>query len=502
MKCAARRPDLVVLDELACANALEARHPKRFQDVLEILEAGIDVLTTLNVYEIASRAELLWPVAGAASRQTVPDGILDKAAIVLVDLPPSELIQQRFKHGQIRFREGSGLEKSRLFEEESLMALREMTARLFVERAARDAQERRQASNVGGPAKAGHRVLVAIEADWDSEQLILWTRRLAGSLNAPWIVLYVETSRSIPSGEEARLTRNLELARELGAEVITTADEDLAGAVLRVAFSRNITQIVAGKTGPLRWWQPFARDRFVAQLIRGSGDIGVHVVPVKRGTPVKPLRRSLAGSGWLQYGVAMATVVKAGGPGRHFLVHSASWSPRHGIFVFGMAVVVLALFVERGPALLAAAISAAIWDYFFLPPVFDFRVSHVEDALLLGMYFQAALALWPVDPARIRAQKSGSERQREAPRHCPSICWAANWRKPPRWTKSSKRWRSMNWDAPLMPGVAGPAAGFLEQVAVAESRHTQLGQKEAGVAAWVLENRQSAGKFTGNASRR
>src|SRR5271163_3141384 len=120
------------------------------------------------------------------------------------------------------------------------MALREVSARLFAERGAGDAQARRQAAKTGGPATSGHRVLVAVEAGWDSEQLILWTRRLAGSLNASWIVLYVETSRSVPVEEESRLTRNLELARELGAEVITTADEDLADAVLRVAFARNI----------------------------------------------------------------------------------------------------------------------------------------------------------------------------------------------------------------------------------------------------------------------
>ena len=232
---AARRPAVVVIDELAQANGSAARHPKRFQDVLEILDAGIDVYTTLNVYEVASRAELLRPMPGAAARKTVPDSILDNASIVLVDVPPSELIQ-RLKHGQIRFPEGCGLEKTGLFEEDNLSALREMAARLFAERVARDAQERRQASSSGGAAKAGHRILVAVEAGRDSEPLILWTRRLAGSLNAPWIVLYVETSRSVPLEEESRLTRNLELARELGAEVITTSDEDLAGAALRVAF--------------------------------------------------------------------------------------------------------------------------------------------------------------------------------------------------------------------------------------------------------------------------
>jgi two-component system, OmpR family, sensor histidine kinase KdpD len=488
-----RRPDIVVVDELARANSTEARHPKRFQDVLELLEAGMDVYTTLNVYEIASRADLLWPVAGAASHQIVPDSILDNAEIVLVDLPPSKLIR-RLKHGQIRFPEGSGLEKSRLFEEDSLMALREMTARLFTERVARDAQEQRQTSNAGGPAKAGHRVLVAVEAGWDSEQLILWTRRLAGSLNASWIVLYVETSRSVPAEEESRLTRNLELARELGAEVITTADEDLADAVLRVAFSRNITQIVVGKTGPLPWWRMFPRDPTIARLIRGSGDIGVQVVPVNRGTPVRLLRRSLAGSGWLQYAVVVATVVLVAWAGYLFTPRVTEVGAHAMAFLSLLAVVVLALFVERGPALLAAALSAAIWDYFFLPPVFKFRVSHFEDALLLVMYFVVALALGQLT-TRIRAQEV-AERQREG-------------RATALYLLGRELAEATTVDQIIQKVVDELSRSFHAAVAVLlpdarnrlqfqKASTLELGQKEQSVAAWVLEHRQSAGKFTGN----
>ena len=486
----AREPDVVVVDELAHANAAEARHPKRFQDVLELLTAGVDVYTTLNIYEIASRADLLWPVAGHSSHQIVPDGILDNAEIVLVDLSPAEL-RQRLRHGQIRFPDGSGLEKSRLFEEESLMALREMAARLFAERVARDAQEQRQASNAGGPAKVGHRVLVAVEASWDSEPLILWTRRLAGSLNAPWIVLYVETSRSVSAEEESRLTRNLELARELGAEVITTADEDLVDAVLRVAFSRNITQIVTGKTRSSAWWRPFPQDPVVARLIHGSGDIGVHVVPVNRGTPIRPWRRSLAGSGWLQYAVAVGTVGLVALAGFLF---TPRVEPHAMAFLSLLAVVILALFVERGPALLAAALSAVIWDYFFLPPVFAFRVSHFEDALLLGMYFVVALALSQLT-ARIRAQEV-AERQREG-------------RATALYLLGRELAEATTVDQIIRKVVDELGRSFAAEVAVllpdAKQRlqfqgggTLQLTDKEQVVAAWVLEHRQSAGKFTGN----
>ncbi len=486
----ARRPDVVLVDELARVNTGEARHPKRFQDVLELLESGIDVYTTLNVYEIASRADLLRPAVGAASRHVVPDGILDKAEIVLVDLPPSEL-NQRFKNGQIRLPEDDGLEKPPLYEETTLTMLREMAARLFAERVARDAQDRRQASKSGGPAKAGHRVLVAVEAGWDSEQLIVWTRRLAGSLNAEWVVLYVETSRGVPLEEESRLTRNLELARELGAEVITTADEDLVDAVLRVAFSRNITQIVTGKTGPSPWWRPFPRDPLVTRLMRASGDIGVHVVPIKRGAPARALRRSLAGSGWRQYAAVVGTVVAVALAGFLFTPGVGAHAMA---FLSLLAVVVLALFVERGPALLAAALSAVIWDYFFLPPVFKFRVYHFEDALLLGMYFVVALALGQLT-ARIRAQEV-AERQREG-----------------RATSLYLLGRELA-EATTLPQIVEKVVAEMRRCFDADAAvlllegsgrlQTQSGsslpldEKSEAVAAWVLQHRKPAGKFTAN----
>jgi two-component system sensor histidine kinase KdpD len=489
----ARRPEIVVVDQLCYSNPTEARHPKRFQDVLEILEAGIDVYTTLNVYEIASRANLLWPITGADSRQAVPDGILDNAAIVLVDLPPA-VLTERLRRGQIRLPEGWGLEKLGLFEEGSLTVLREMAARLFAERVAREAQERRQSSSVGGPAKSGHRVLVAVEAGWDCEQLILWTRRLTGSLNAPWIVLYVETSRSVSMEEEARLTRNLELAREVGAEVITTADQDVADAVLRVAFSRNITQIVVGKSGPSAWWQFMGRDPLTARLIRGGGDIGVHVVPVNRGTPIRPLRRSLAGSGWVQYAVVVGTVVAVALAGYLFTPKVTDVGAHAMAFLSLLAVVVLSLFVERGPALLAAALSAAIWDYFFLPPVFKFRVSHVEDALLLGMYFVVALALGQLT-ARIRAQEV-AERQRES--RATALYLLGRELAEATTVEQIVRKVVDELGHSFNAGVALLLPDARSRLQLQEASTLEVGEKDQVVAAWVLEHRQPAGKFTGN----
>jgi two-component system sensor histidine kinase KdpD len=489
----ALRPDIAVVDELARANPRDARHPKRFQDVVELLEAGIDVFTTLNVYEIASRADLLWPLAGVQSGQIVPDGLLDKAEIVLVDAAPAELIA-RTRKVQPAVEEQPAPHAAPVFEEDSLVMLREMAARYFAERLARDSQERRHALRATGPARAGHRILVAVESDEASEKLILWTRRLAGSLNASWIVLYVETSPSVPPALEARVTRNLELARELGAEVITTADSDLAAAVLRVANSRNITQIVIGKKNRPPWWRKFQADPVLARLTSGSGDIGVHVVPLHRDDAVPVPRRRMAGAGWAQYAIVVATVLAVAFAG-YLVTPRVTQVGAHAMaFLSLLAVVILALFVERGPALLAAALSAGIWDYFFLPPVFAFRVSHFEDALLLIMYFVVALALGQLT-TRIRAQEI-AERQRES-----------------RATALYLLGRELA-EAATVEQIIGKVVSELgrtfdaevavllpdarDQLEVRGEGTLKPDDRERAVAAWAFEHRQAAGKFTPN----
>jgi two-component system sensor histidine kinase KdpD len=333
-------------------------------------------------------------------------------------------------------------------------------------------------------------LLVAVESGRDAETLIQWTGGLARSLNAPWIVLYVETSRSAPLEEESRLTRNLDLARAMGAEVVTTVDEDMADAILRVALSRNTTQIVVGKS-VRPGWLPFSGDPLLARLLRRSGDIAVQLVPVHRGLPAKPVRRSLDAPGWLQYMLAVGTVVVVALAGFLFTPQVGAHAMA---FLSLLAVVVLALFVRRGPALLAAAISAGIWDYFFLPPVFDFRVSHFDDALLLGMYFVVALALGQLT-ARIRAQEAG-ERQRE--RHATALYLL---------TRQLAEAATMDqivemvveameraFDAKVAVLLAGEDGQWPFQPAGAVA----LGEKDREAAAWVLRHLQTAGKFTAN----
>jgi two-component system sensor histidine kinase KdpD len=333
-------------------------------------------------------------------------------------------------------------------------------------------------------------VLVAVEAQWDSEALIRWAQGLAGSLSAPWIVLYVETTRSVSAEEEARLTRNLELARHLGAEVITTADENVADAILRVAFSHNVTQIVAGKSAGGGWWRMFRADRTMARLLAGSGDIVVHVAPVQGGTPRRTWR-TLGESSWKQYAAAAATVVAVALAGFLF-------TPQVGVhamaFLSLLAVVILSLFVDRGPALLAAALSAVIWDFFFLPPVLKFSVSHVDDALLLVMYFVVALVLGQLT-TRIRAQES-SERQRET--HATALYLLGRELAGAKTADQIVAVVVRELGNTLEAEVAVLLPDARNQLQLQAGGTLEPDAKELSAAAWTLEHRQPAGKFTGN----
>jgi two-component system, OmpR family, sensor histidine kinase KdpD len=337
----------------------------------------------------------------------------------------------------------------------------------------------------------GGKILLAMDSASNAQELIQRTRRLAGSLNIPWIVLYVEP-RSAPDAEESgRLKRALDMARDLGADVITTMDENMAAAVLRVASQHNVSEIVIGRKTKRPWWKRFGRDATVGRLIAQSGEIAVQVIPVQGAKPARPklLRHRLAGSGWLQYAVVVGTVVAVAVAGFLFTPQVGAHAMA---FLSLLAVVVLALFVERGPALLAAALTATIWDYFFLPPVFAFRVSHFEDALLLGMFFVVALVLGQLT-TRIRAQEA-VERKREN-------------RATALYLLTRELAQAATVGEIVQRVVREMERAFDAQVVVLlpdESSHLQpqpassftLAEQEQQAAAWVLEHRKQAGRFT------
>src|SRR5262249_10703813 len=232
-------PGLAIVDELAHTNAPGSRDPKRYQDVLELLDAGIDVYTTLNVQHVASRSDTVRQITGVPVAETVPDSVVDLAdEIVLVDLTPEQL-RARLAEGKVYLGERAEWAARNFFRESNLTALREMALRVVAEHVDRNLREIMSEERIAGPWKSGDRLLVAVSASPYSERLIRYTRRLAASMEATWVVANVERPHPLSQEEQTRLTRYLALARQLGAEVISTAGTDVGEALLRIARQHN-----------------------------------------------------------------------------------------------------------------------------------------------------------------------------------------------------------------------------------------------------------------------
>src|SRR6202167_4493667 len=262
-----RHPQLAVVDELPHTNVPGSRHAKRYQDIIELLDAGINVFTTMNVEHAESRVDTVRQITGSTVQETVPDSVLDGAEMELIDLPPEELLK-RLDEGKVYMPERAELAMMNFFREGNLNALREMALRLAADHVGQEVHDYLQAMQITGPWKSGHRLLVGVSGSPYSPHMIRWTRRLADSFGCPWIAVYVERAQPLKAEVQEQLTKHLALARELGAEIITTADANVATGILRVARQQNVTQIVVGKPGrdgALDW---FCGGRLLRRLVR------------------------------------------------------------------------------------------------------------------------------------------------------------------------------------------------------------------------------------------
>lgn len=405
----ARKPQLALVDELAHTNARGSRHPKRYQDIQEILGAGIDVFTTLNVQHVESRAEIVRQVTGATIQETVPDTVFDDAEIELIDLPPDEL-RKRLAEGRVYVPDRAQAAAANFFREGNLFALRELALRLAAEHVGQDVREYLQAGQAAGPWKTGQRLLVAISPSPFSTSMARWTRCLADNLQATWLALHVDTGRPLSDEDQTRLQANLALARELGAEVITTTDQDIVAALLRVARQHNVTQIVVGKPAGLRVLDLFHGGSMLSRLIRDSGNIDVHCVRAESegGLPRTPaLPRFQAGD---PRGYAVACMAIAIVTGLNLILQR--WIGHEAVsLIYLMTVVGLGVFVGRGSTLAAATLTALLWNYFFTEPRYTLRIESVADTMMFATYFVVALAMGHLT-TRLRAQQA-AERERE-----------------------------------------------------------------------------------------
>jgi len=402
-------PGLAVVDELAHTNAPGSRHPKRYQDVLELLDAGISVYTTLNVQHVASRSDIVRQISGVSVHETVPDSVLDLAdEIVLVDLTPEQL-RSRLAEGKVYLGERAEWAAKNFLRESNLTALREMALRLVAEHVDRDLREIMSEENIAGPWKSGDRLLVAVSASPYSERLIRYTRRLAASMEASWIVANIERPRPLSQEEQTRLTRYLALARQLGAEVISTPGSDVGETLLRVARQHNVTQIVIGKPLGARWTSFWKRDP-VRWLMRYSGNIDVHMIPSEESAQPQreTIEQRLARAPWREFSIAIVIAAAVTVLCLAIFDYTGYWAVS---LFYLLAVVLAAARLHRWPTLFLAALSALLWDFLFIPPRFTFYIGQFQDALMFGVYFVVALVVGHL--ATQLRDREQSERRRE-----------------------------------------------------------------------------------------
>ncbi|HBI14729.1 MAG TPA: two-component sensor histidine kinase [Desulfobulbaceae bacterium] len=397
-----RKPQLAIVDEAAHTNAPDSRHPKRYQDIEELLAAGISVYTTLNVQHLESRSDVVRQVTSITVHETVPDSLLEEAdEIQVVDITPEDL-QERLAEHKVYLGQMAEIAAANFFRTENLTALREMTLRVAAEHTDRTLRDEMRVRGIDGPWKAGERLMVCIGPSQYYEGLIRWTRRVAGALDCSWIAAYVETDLPIGKADTESLTANLSLARQLGAEVIISAGHNVAQTLLRVARENNVSQIVIGKTIE-PWWHSMMHGGSLAnQLIRQSGLIDVYVVQPEKGQPARrtPGRAGISGNpkSWLAASTITAIITVL------FLaiaktIGYAAIGPLYLLWI-----VIAGLKFPRSIVLTMAACSALLWNFLFIPPKYTLYIRNFHDITMFLMFFVVALAIGQLT-AKLKAKE-------------------------------------------------------------------------------------------------
>jgi len=382
-----RRPDVVLVDELAHTNIEGSRHPKRFQDVEEILGAGIDVYSTVNIQHIESLNDVVSRISGVQVKETVPDRILQMAdEIELVDIPPKEL-QKRLQEGKVYVPEQAQQAIKHFFTQSNLTALREMALRFTAERVDSQMLQIMQAQGIRESWPTRERVMVCIGDDYDGMELVRACHQTATQWKAPWIALHVNTDKEATiSSETDYTTMALQLAEELGGEVVTLAAGDIVGEILEFAKSRNVSHVIVGKP-PRRKWFKF-KDPFAIELYKRSNTIKVILVPtgdivLRERAEEKTLHKKTETNFFKDYSLATLVSVVIGGVA-YGISSVLSLSNLSLIFLFG--VLYISLYRGLWPAIYTIALSMAIDNYFFEEPKFAFSPITQEQILTTALF--------------------------------------------------------------------------------------------------------------------
>ena len=407
----ARRPALVLVDELAHTNAPGSRHPKRYLDVEELLSAGIDVYTTLNIQHVESLNDVVARITRIRVRETVPDSVIERADdIELIDLTPEDLIQ-RLKDGKVYVATQAERAVRHYFAPGNLTALRELALRRTAQRVDNQMVDYMRSHAIEGPWAAGERVLVCIQGGPKATATVRHAKRLADQLHAPWTALSVETTRtgSAAAAEQDSVVEALRLAQQLGAEPVLISGQDVADQVIDYARANNVTHLIVGKsTRPA--WRQMLMGSITQRLINRAGGIDIHVieVPAERkavGFPVGGAVEWLGSrteAGHRPAALRLHDAVRAGGIPVAMALHSFL-NVTNVALVFLTAILIGAVMHGLGPSLFACVVALLAYNFFFLPPLYTFTIADPEN--VVALFFFAVVAVIASNlAARVRGQ--------------------------------------------------------------------------------------------------
>jgi two-component system sensor histidine kinase KdpD len=488
-----RHPTTIIVDELAHTNAPGLRHPKRWQDVEELLEAGINVYTTLNVQHLESLNDMIRETTGILVRETVPDSIFDEAdSVEVVDLPPGEL-RERVSQGKVYLPDKAAQAMENFFRGSNLGALREIAFRRTADRTHAHMETARLASGTREQTwRISDTMLVCVGPSPTSARVIRVSRRMASSISARWIAASVETTRtrSLSESQRTTLMQNMHLAEQLGAETVTLIGDDTADEIVSFAHSQNVTRIVIGKSRQPRW-RALLTPNVVDSLLRESGDIDIYVIQGMGEGAQPPAAATRPPRRWAPYLATIGLVVLAWLVA--FLLHKAGLSEANKAIVFIPAIIGAALWWGLWPGIVAAVASVLAFDFFFVPPYYTFAVRDLQYVITLLVMLAVALLVGTL-AARLRRQVQTS-RQRE------------------------QRLEILNRLSRTLSGISGshqlavaaqqevatlfkrPVRIYLPDGPILEAVVSSTGEQAASshqmaVATWAFEHRQMAGNAT------
>jgi len=492
----ALHPQIIVVDELAHTNAPGTTHTKRWQDVMRLLEAGIDVYTTLNVQHLESLNDVIAQITGVVVRETVPDSVFEQAdEVELVDLAPDDLLE-RLREGKVYVPREAERAVANFFTKGNLIALRELALRRTAERVGEQMDVYREEHAVRGTWPARERLLVCVGPSPFAARLVRATRRMAASLKAPWVAVHVETPQAAnhPPADREQLLQTLRLAEQLGGETVTLSGYSIADELLNYARSRNVTRIVVGKPKQTRW-KELLRGSLVYELTRRCGDIDVYVIsgdPQPATRPARPSR--LVPASRLGYFWAAVVVVGCTGLSALLSPYLAPTNLVNLVMVYLLGVVAVSLWLGRGPSILASILSVAAFDFCFVPPPWSFAVEDTQYLFTFLVMLLTSLVISTLT-ARLQFQAESARRRerRTAALYAISRELTAT---QDRGEIARIALKHVREAADVRAVVLLPDQDRKLLPTGAEANGLLLNQHEEAVAKWVLDHGQTAGRGT------